>query len=65
LAGDPDDFNRRLVARVQRDGRVFVSSTLIQGRFWIRLAVLSFRTHLEHIDWLLEVLEAGVRELEA
>lgn len=62
--GDANDFNRRLVEHVQRDGRIFVSSTTIDGQIWIRLAVLSFRTHLREIDTLLEMFENGVNALK-
>jgi glutamate/tyrosine decarboxylase-like PLP-dependent enzyme len=60
--GDADAFNAALVDRVQRDGRVFVSSTRINGVYWIRLAVLCFRTHLVHTETLLELLAEGVEE---
>ncbi len=61
---DAGDFNRRLVEYVQHDGRIFVSSTNIGGVFWIRLAVLCFRTHLRQIDTLLEIFKNGVKKLE-
>jgi aromatic-L-amino-acid decarboxylase len=49
---------------LQEDGRVFLSSTTIDGRFVIRLAVLSFRTHLDEVEQTLEVLqELGQRLL--
>lgn len=59
--GDANLFNEKLVEYVQRDGRVFLSSTLIDNVFWIRLAVLSFRTHLREIDLCVEVLKVGVQ----
>jgi glutamate/tyrosine decarboxylase-like PLP-dependent enzyme len=62
--GDADAFNRRLVEAVQRDGRVFLSSTILDGRFTLRCAVASFRTHLDTIDLALEVLAEQVRRLE-
>lgn len=55
--GDPDTFNRRLVEAVQADGKVFISSTLIGGHFYLRLAVLHFRTHLQQVDYLLALLK--------
>jgi glutamate/tyrosine decarboxylase-like PLP-dependent enzyme len=61
--GDPDAFNRALVEYVVRDGRVFVSSTTIEGVFWIRIAILSFRTHLSTIDLYLEILREGLYHL--
>lgn len=62
-SGEADDFNLKLVEFVKADGRVFVSSTNLNGVIWIRLAVLSFRTRLTTIDTLLEVLNKGVAEL--
>lgn len=61
--GDPDEFNRRLVELLHADGRIFVSSTAIDGAFWIRLAVLSFRTHLEHIERLLGMIREALGRL--
>jgi glutamate/tyrosine decarboxylase-like PLP-dependent enzyme len=55
-SGDANVFNARLVEEVRNDGRVFLSSTMIDGVFYIRLAVLSFRTHLSTIQTCLQVL---------
>jgi glutamate/tyrosine decarboxylase-like PLP-dependent enzyme len=55
--GNADDFNRQLAERVHADGKVFISTTLINGNFALRLAVLHFRTHLSHIDYLLALLD--------
>jgi len=63
--GDPDAFNERLVAEVRRDGRVFLSSTMLDGKFTLRLAVLSFRTHLETIDFTLRILEEKAKLIES
>jgi len=60
--GDADRFNRQLVAAVQADGKVFISSTLIDGKFFLRLAVLHFRTHLLQVDYLLGLLNDLTRE---
>lgn len=63
-ARSADDINAGIVERVREDGRVFLSSTQINGEFWIRLAVLSFRTHLREMDLCLEILEQTVAELD-
>jgi glutamate/tyrosine decarboxylase-like PLP-dependent enzyme len=54
---DANEATRALLDRVVDDGRVFLSSTTLEGQFWIRLAVLSFRTHLSTIKICLEVLQ--------
>jgi glutamate/tyrosine decarboxylase-like PLP-dependent enzyme len=61
--GDPDAFNRRLLAAVHDDGKVFITSTLLGGVFTLRLAVLNFRTHVSTIDYLLDLLERKASEL--
>lgn len=61
-AGDANAYHLELIERVKRDGRIFLSSTKIDGQIWIRFAVLSFRTHLEQVDLALEILEGLVRE---
>lgn len=58
--GDANAFNAKLVDYVRTDGRVYLSSTSIGGVFWIRLAVLSFRSHLRTIDLCLKVLKEAV-----
>ncbi|HWJ58914.1 MAG TPA: aminotransferase class V-fold PLP-dependent enzyme, partial [Sphingomicrobium sp.] len=60
--GKDDDFNERLIQRLQREGRVMLSGTRIEGKFYIRCAILSFRTHLEHVD---EAIAAIVDAVEA
>lgn len=54
--GDAKEFNELLVAEIHRDGRVFMSSTVINGVYTIRLATLAFRTHLQTINLALEIL---------
>jgi glutamate/tyrosine decarboxylase-like PLP-dependent enzyme len=61
---DANAFNKRLLEAVLEDGRVFISSTMIDGKYTLRLAVLNFRTHLETIDYLLELLQRKARELD-
>jgi aromatic-L-amino-acid decarboxylase len=63
--GDPDDFNRRLLQRIQAEGRVFLSGTRIDGADWLRCAILSFRTHLDHVDETIAELFRLAAALEA
>ncbi len=61
--GDPNEFNERLVEAIRADGKVFISSTLIDDKFVLRLAVLHFRTHLDSVDYLLGLLQRLVVEI--
>lgn len=57
---DHQVFNQKIVEYVVSKGRIFVSSTLIDGLFWIRIAVLSFRTHLREIDMYIDDLKEAL-----
>ena len=58
-------INQAIVDGVRRDGRIFLSSTMLDGRFTLRLAVLAFRTHRRTIDLALRVLREQVLAAEA
>jgi glutamate/tyrosine decarboxylase-like PLP-dependent enzyme len=51
-----DEINQAIVAGSRRDGRVFLSSTMLDGRFTLRMASLAFRTHRRTIDLAVRVL---------
>ncbi len=59
-SGNADEFNKRLLESVIADGRVFISSTMLDGKFTLRFACLAFRTHLRTVDTLLEILRDNV-----
>lgn len=61
--GDADAFNERLVQAVRKNGRVFLSSSQVDGRFILRVAVLSFRTHIDTIDLTIDILRHTAEEL--
>jgi glutamate/tyrosine decarboxylase-like PLP-dependent enzyme len=63
--GDPDDFNQRLMEAIQNDGRIFVSSTRVDGAFVLRAANVNFRTHLDEVDEALDVLNRKAKQLVA
>lgn len=62
-SGDSDEFNKELLKRVIKDGRVFISSTVLNGKFTLRFACLAFRTHLKTVDTLLGILRDAVAEI--
>jgi aromatic-L-amino-acid decarboxylase len=47
----PDDVpTRALLDALLRRGRVHLSSTRLDGRLWLRLCVLCFRSHSDDVD---------------
>ena len=58
--GEPEleALNRDLLARVNARKRVYLTGTMLRGRFAIRICVLSFRTHRDRVAECLEDLRA-------
>lgn len=61
--GNGNVENLKLARMVQNDGRIFISSTTIYNKVWLRLAVLSFRTRKNTIDQLINILADKVKQL--
>ena len=59
--GNANTFNKRLLESVISDGRIFISSTMLDGNFTLRFACLAFRTHLSTVDILLKILGEQTR----
>ena len=53
---DADVATRALLDAIHRDGRVFMASTTIAGQFTIRMAILTYHTHVEDVDLALAVI---------
>lgn len=58
-------INQAIVDGVRRDGRVFLSSTMLDGRFTLRMVALGFRTHRRTIDLALQVLREQAAAADA
>ena len=58
-----DGFGRRVLAHVNAGKKVFLSGTTVNGRHVIRVCVLSFRTHRDRIDLLVDELARVIRKL--
>jgi aromatic-L-amino-acid/L-tryptophan decarboxylase len=56
ISPDSDRCNEALLKRVQAEGRAFLSSTIIDGHFWLRACIVNPRTTEEDVDTLLDVL---------
>jgi len=62
--GDANAFNEKLIEKIMNHGRVFMSSTLIHGHFMLRMAILSFRTHLERVDEAITIIEEMINQVK-
>lgn len=59
-----DDWNRELMKRVNARKRVYLTGTLLNGQFVIRICVLSFRTHLDRIKECYAAIVEEIGDIE-
>lgn len=52
-----NEFNTKLMDEIHKDGQIFLSSTTLNGKKVIRMAILSFRTKKHTIDSCLEMID--------
>jgi aromatic-L-amino-acid decarboxylase len=63
LRGADEDANRRLLERINASKRVFLSSTMIHGRYTIRACIVSHRTHRDRIDECVEIVRRAAADV--
>ncbi|MEQ9404877.1 MAG: pyridoxal-dependent decarboxylase [Cyclobacteriaceae bacterium] len=57
-----DQLNRKLIPALEKDGRVFITSTKLNGEFVIRACLINHRMHRGTVDYLIKVIrEVGSR----
>ncbi len=54
--GDANRASKALMEAIHADGRVFLTSTTIDDRFILRMAILAYSTHLEEVDLALQAI---------
>ena len=55
--GNTNAYNKALVHALLNDGRIYLSTTTINGNYYLRLATSACRTHLEDVEFCLQILE--------
>jgi aromatic-L-amino-acid decarboxylase len=60
-----DDENRRILERVNATGEVFLSGTVLRGRFTLHLAVGNYATRPEHVRRAWEIVKREANALAA
>ncbi|HEX7833313.1 MAG TPA: aminotransferase class V-fold PLP-dependent enzyme [Thermoanaerobaculia bacterium] len=60
VRGDGDDATCALLDRILARKRVMLTPTTLDGRFVIRIAIVSHRTHRDRVDMLLDDIRASL-----
>jgi len=57
-------LNERIMHRVQRGGRAYLSNAMLRGKFALRACIINFRTTRADIDLTLEIVREAAKEIE-
>lgn len=59
------ELNERLLGELQRGGQVYLSNSIIDGKYFLRACIVNFRTAAPDIDALVEIVARTGREIDA
>ncbi|HLB39285.1 MAG TPA: aminotransferase class I/II-fold pyridoxal phosphate-dependent enzyme [Actinomycetota bacterium] len=59
VRGGDEEVSRGLLDRINASKRVFLSSTLVRGEYWLRVCIVSHRTHVDRIDECAAIIRAA------
>jgi aromatic-L-amino-acid decarboxylase len=62
--GDVDAFNRKLLKTIVASKKLYLSSTLLNGEFVIRICILSFRTHQSDVEKAFDLIKTTALNLD-
>ena len=60
-----NELNEALLSRLQEEGEVFLSNAILQGDFLLRACIVNFRTSLEDIQMLPDIVARIGHELDS
>lgn len=64
FSSNVNEKNKQLIDAIHKDGSVFLSSSTINGKVVIRMAILSFRTKVSTINRALEMIAGALKEFK-
>ena len=59
-----EDFNRRLLERLNQSGKLFLTHTVLKGRYSLRLCVAQTHTEAVHVQQAWELIQKEAKELQ-
>jgi aromatic-L-amino-acid decarboxylase len=57
-------MNRRLLEEINASKRVFLTSTRVDGRFTLRVCILSHRSHRDRVEECIDIVRRAAAALD-
>ena len=59
-----DDFNRQLLERLNQSGKLYLTHTVLNGRYTLRLCVGQTHTEAAHVRQAWELIQQNAQQLQ-
>lgn len=59
-----NEFNKHLMDTINKEGRLFLTHTVLNGTFWLRMSIGQTQTELQHVQQAWEILREKAGEFE-
>jgi aromatic-L-amino-acid/L-tryptophan decarboxylase len=59
-----NNINKKFLERINSSGEIFISNTVIEGKFVLRLSISGIRTRKEHLDKGKEIIYKSLKEIK-
>ena len=59
-----NSFNEALLLKIQKEGKAFISNSILKGKFYLRICIVNHRTTYEHVESLPGIVIEAARGLD-
>ncbi|MGE5426804.1 MAG: pyridoxal-dependent decarboxylase [Methylococcaceae bacterium] len=59
-----NDFNRRLLETINKEGKIYLTHTVIQGQYTLRMCIAQTHTKVENVRQAWQIIQRKAQELE-
>jgi aromatic-L-amino-acid decarboxylase len=60
-----DDFNQRLLNKLNQSGKLYLTHTVLNGRYTLRMSIAQTNTQTQHVTKAWKMIQATATELES
>jgi len=60
-----DDFNQRLLNKLNQSGKLYLTHTVLNGRYTLRMSIAQTNTQAQHVTQAWKMIQATATELES
>lgn len=60
-----DSFNKKLMNVLNKSGKIYLTHTVLNGKFWLRMSIGQTQTQRHHVEQAWELIQTAARDLKS